>query len=124
MTNAPILSQPDVRRDLQTYLSELLAADPRSIWQTARKSGMASGIDEVFHFFFDDNDFDERAVGVTLCDQSEVKLIANVKQALEALLDVVGDTGDDAYVSHPLWLGVRQAAGAAKTEITASGNGR
>ena len=123
MISEATLSQPQVRCDLLAYLSEISAADPRPIWLAARKCGIASGIDEVFHFFFDDNDFDESAVGVALCSQAEVQLISEVKRALEAVLDAVGDVGDEAYVSHPIWPSVRHAARIAETGMVGGMDG-
>ena len=51
------LRLPHVRRELMLYLAELAADDPRATWQEEReRQGLSSGIDEVFHFFFDDHD--------------------------------------------------------------------
>jgi hypothetical protein len=123
MIDAPALSQPHVRRQLQTYVSELQAADPRTIWRAERESGLASGIDEVFHFFFDDNDFDDGAIGDTLTGAMEVRLIGALKDALGAVLDAAGDADDSHFVTHPLWSRVRQAATAASTQVAGSANG-
>jgi predicted metal-dependent phosphoesterase TrpH len=99
------------------YLEELAADDPRAIWLEGREHGLSSGIDEVFHFFFDDHEFDEADIGVVLLDLSEVAAIADVKRALEAVLEEIGDQGDDEFVRHPLWPRVREAAASARTRL-------
>ncbi|MBB6228936.1 hypothetical protein FHS79_003130 [Polymorphobacter multimanifer] len=124
MNDVSALSQPHVRHELQIFLSELQAADPRATWRAERVSGLASGIDQVFHFFFDDNDFDEGAVGVSLLSEVEVRGVAGVKQALEQVLAAVGDADDDAFVGHPLWAGVRQAVEAAELRTVTDPNVR
>lgn len=110
MINPNALSQPHVRRELQAFLSELRADDPRPIWQAERKSGLVSGIDQVYHFFFDDHEFDASAIGVMLLDEVEVASVGVLMHALGAVLDEIGDANDDDFVLHPLWQPVREAA--------------
>lgn len=123
MSDAPFLLQPHVRRELQNHLLELQTADPRPAWRAERDSGLLSGIDQVFHFLFDDHDFDESAIGVSLFGEPEVRVIAAVKRSLEAVLTVVGDADDDVFVVHPLWVGVRRAAIAAMVQMAFNRNG-
>ena len=111
------LLQPNVRRELIAYLSELQADDPRPLWRAECERGLVADIDQVFHFFFDDHDLDESDVGVTLLDQDEVQAVQSVKIALEALLAAVGDAGDDDFVEHPLWPAARQAAAEAHSRL-------
>jgi hypothetical protein len=113
MTALSTLSQPHVRDELTLVLSELKADDPLLLWQGERQRGLASGIDEVFHFLFDDHDFDVSAVGYTLLDEAEAQSIETLKLRLRAILDDVGDAEDNDFVSHPLWVSVRQSAAAA-----------
>lgn len=101
---------PHRREELAIYLRELELPDPRKVWREEGKKGLATGIDEIFHFFFDDNDFDQSAIGVTLLNASELAAIAKLKSSLETMLEVVGDKGDDAFVDHPLWRHVTAAA--------------
>ncbi|EIZ77250.1 hypothetical protein WSK_4243 [Novosphingobium sp. Rr 2-17] len=117
MISRPALLQPHVRDELTSYLSELEADDPRALWHDERQRGLVSGVDQVFHFFFDDHDFDNSAVGYSLFDQVEVGSIEAVKARLEAILDVVGDADDDDFVSHPLWAEVRRAAAVASSRL-------
>jgi hypothetical protein len=71
----------------------------------------------VFHFFFDDHDFDSQAVGCSLLNAEELRTIEAVKLALAAILDEVGDAGDDDFVCHPLWAEVRRAAAIASARL-------
>jgi hypothetical protein len=104
------LSMPYRREELILYLKELGTSDPRPVWREERERGLISGIDQVFHFFFDDNDFGETAIGVTLLNHSEVAAIQNVKDPLEAILGSVGDAGDNVFAEHPFWPQVAAAA--------------
>ena len=72
------------------YLAELKRPDPRVVWNRETQRLLISGIDQVFHFFFDDNDFDESALGVTLLNHSEVASVQDLKTALRSILDSVG----------------------------------
>ena len=104
------ISMPFRREELILYLSELAVPDPRPLWREERARGLISDIDQVFHFFFDDNDFDETAIGVTLLNHREVAAIESVKASLEARLDDVGDASDDLFVQHQAWPRVTSAA--------------
>ena len=117
-TPAPAsLSMPWRRDELILYLKELSLADPRPLWAAERERGLLADIDQVFHFFFDDNDFSDVAIGATLLNRSEVRVIQNVKLQLEAILDSVGDAGDDLFVQHPLWPEVTAAASNALRQL-------
>ena len=72
--------------------------------------GLASGIDEIFHFFFDDNDLDRSAVGENLIDSKEVESIDGVKSLLDAMLLDLPRGGDAAFVGHTLWPRLRAQA--------------
>jgi len=113
------LKYPWKRAELIEYLRELSAADPCAIWADERRQGLISGIDEVFHFFFDDNDFDGRAVGWSLLDPSEAILIEAVKQPLERILAEHPQGDDRAFTTHRLWSDVRSAAAAAFARVAA-----
>ena len=117
MSSLSTLSQPHVRDELQVHLSELHADDPRIVWENQRRNGLASGINEVFHFFFDDHDFDSQSVGCSILNAEELQTIEAVKLALAAILVEVGDAGDDDFVCHPLWAAVRGAAADASARL-------
>jgi hypothetical protein len=97
----------------------LEAVDPRVVWRAERERGFVAGIDEVFHFFFDDHDFDDQAVGVVLCDRAEVVAVEKVLRTLDAILKAVGNAGEDDFVEHPLWPEVRSAAVSALKQLSA-----
>ena len=114
------LSLPHVRREREHHLNELQAADPRQIWEQERQEGLVSVIDQVFHFFFDDHDFDEADIGAVFVNRDELAAIERIKQALDAVLDAVGDVGDDEFVRHPLWHNVTRAAVSASRQLSAA----
>jgi len=107
------LQHPWWRFELLAHLQELAAPDPRPLWQEGRRRGLISGIDQVFHFLFDDHDFDAGEIGYTLFDADEAEAIGATKRALQALLAELGDVQDDEYVSHHRWPQVTVAAAAA-----------
>jgi hypothetical protein len=113
MTSLASLSHPHIRDELTAVLSELEADDPLVLWERERQRGLASSIDAVLHFLFDDHDFDVSAVGYSLVDEAEVRSITTLKLSLEAILGEVGDAGDTDFVAHPLWIDVKRAAAAA-----------
>lgn len=117
-SDAENLSMPYRRGELILYLEELQSADPRPLWRAEEERGLISGVDQVFHFFFDDNDFDEGAIGATLLNEAEVEAIKSVKAKLDAILNIVGDKGDDVFVEHPLWPEVSAAASNARMRLT------
>ncbi len=88
------------------------------IWRKERLDGFSSGIDETFHFFFDDHDFDESDIGRVFFDHAEVTAVEVVKAALDALLLAVGDRGDADFIQHPLWSNVTNAARAAQLQLS------
>ena len=114
------LSLPHVRRDLQHYLQELQAEDPRKIWKRERENGLVPGIDQVFHFFFDDHPFDEADVGAVFINREELEVVEGLKRALDDVLEAVGDEGDDEFVRHPLWQNVTRAADNASRRLSAT----
>jgi len=121
-TNPPphrSLALPRVRSELLLYLQELEADDPRRKWQEERQQGLVSGIDQVFHFFFDDHPFDEADIGVVFFNQDELTAVEAVKRALDAVLKAIGDAGDDEFVEHPLWQDVTRAATIARSQLSA-----
>jgi len=98
------------RAELLLYLHELAAEEPQEIWRKETEIGLASGIDEIFHFFFDDNDFDQSAVGRSLINSKEVESIDGVKSLLDAMLLDLPKGNDTAFVGHTLWPRLRAQA--------------
>ncbi|QCB53824.1 hypothetical protein E5675_04845 [Sphingopyxis sp. PAMC25046] len=104
------LANPDKRQELVLYLKELAAENPEELWHKEREQGLVSDIDQIFHFFFDDNDFDESAVGYNFLDVNEAKVIGEVKALLDAMLVDLPNGDDVAFVSHHLWPRLRAKA--------------
>jgi len=113
------LANPEKREELILYLEELAAEDPEELWRNEREQGLVSGIDQIFHFFFDDNDFDEGAIGEILLDAKEVKALDEVKALLDAMLVDLSKEDDPAFVSHHLWPRLRTKAQAAQSAFEA-----
>lgn len=111
------LSHPYVRDELVLTLEELAADDPRKVWAAERQNNVIAGVDQVIHFLFDDNDFSEADVGLTLLDQRELALVEAVKTALDPIINALPQGSDDDYVDHPLWRNVTAAAIAARDVI-------
>lgn len=102
-----------MRAELLLTLEELSAADPREQWVSQRQRKTVSGVNQVIHFLFDDNDFGEADVGATLLNRHELALIEAVKGELDPIIDGCPQGDDDDFVSHPLWAKVTAAAVAA-----------
>ncbi|WP_428629409.1 SCO4402 family protein [Sphingopyxis sp.] len=113
------LANPEKREELILYLQELAAEDPEELWHNEREQGLMPSIDQIFHFFFDDNDFDERAIGESLLDTEEAKTIDEVKALLDAMLVDLPKGEDAAFVSHHLWPRLRTRAQAAQSAFEA-----
>ena len=113
------LANLDKREELILYLQELAAEYPEELWRKEREQGLVSDIDQIFHFFFDDNDFDESAVGYCLLDVNEAKVIGEVKALLDAMLVDLPRGDGAAFVSHHLWPRLRAKAQEAQSAFDA-----
>lgn len=117
------LKYPHVRAELLHYVTEL--SDPRETakWLDPDPNGPIIGIDQQIHFFFDDYDYDDEAIGIWLFDHSEVRAVLAVKRAIDAILETaVGVDADDRFfLSHPLWTTVVDAATQALDILNAKG---
>lgn len=113
------LANPEKREELILYLKELAAEDPEELWRNEREQGLVSYIDQIFHFFFDDNDFDEGAIGESLLDAKEAKAIDEVKALLDGMLVDLPKGDDAAFVSHRLWPRLQTKAQAAQSVFEA-----
>ena len=104
------LEYPHQRCELLLYLEELSSSDPRALWKEQQDRGLYADIDRVFHFFFDDHEFDERYIGYALFDEGEARAIKAIKDALDLILADHPRGTDDDFVRHPGWRHVREAA--------------
>jgi hypothetical protein len=71
------------------------------------------GIDQIFHFFFDDTDLAENAlseIGFILFDEREAGAVRNVTLLLARMLTELGDADDAAFLRHGLWPNLLQEA--------------
>jgi len=115
------LQWPWVRMELLGQLDEL--ADPLATakWLRPDPRGPIIGIDQQFHFFFDDHDFDREDIGYSLFDADEVTAIASVKDALEQILNTNEDGDDPYFLEHPLWPRVVDSATRARDLLSTKG---
>ncbi len=104
------LRYPWQRAELLAYLEELAAPDPRPQWAADLQRGLISGVDQVIHFFFDDHQFDETAVGVSLLDLTEVGFVQSVMHELDKIIEDLPKGGDNEYIAHARWPAVTAAA--------------
>lgn len=75
----------------------------------------------VFHdLITDDEDFSEY-VGAFLVNQEEARAVEQVYRALDVVIDALGDSADDRYLSDPHWADVVNKATLAKSVLTRSG---
>ncbi len=115
------LRYPWVRAELLEYLVELCDPAKTAKWLKPDPQGPIIGIDQTFHFFFDDHGFDAGDISYSLFDEEEVALIARVKRSLNAI-HVTNKAGDDRYfLEHPLWPSVVDAARSARDLLSAKG---
>jgi hypothetical protein len=115
------LRYPWVRAELLEYVAELCDPAATANWLKPDPQGPIIGIDQTFHFFFDDHDFDAGEIGYSLFDEEEVAAIVGIKGALNAI-HVTNKAGDDRYfLEHPLWPSVLDAARTARDLLSAKG---
>lgn len=120
-----VLSYPNIRSDLLLFLKEL--SDIR--FQVNSLNSSSTGhdqfdIDEIYHFFFDDTDLvvnPEAYIGEIFFDIDEVKIISQVTSALKNILDELGDSSNDKFISHPYWGHVVDNASFALKKLSESG---
>jgi hypothetical protein len=107
------LAHPTIRSELILSLEEIIDEKQTAKWLTPDPDGPALGIDEVFHFFFDDHDFDGGDIGFSLFDDEEVAAITRVKVALNAIHGTNRDGDSHYFLRHDLWPDVTRHAGLA-----------
>ena len=108
------LKHPWNRRDLLAYLDDLASEAPLAVWAEERQWGAVSGFDQIIHFLFDDVILDDEGIGYSLFDESEDRLIGDLKEPLSTICDDLPNGSDEESVGHPLWDEVRRRAATAK----------
>lgn len=100
-------SNPKGRAELIEYIRELASPSlQESLWIRNEDAPNSSGIDEVFHFFFDDTDIAERPldyIGELFISGEEVDTVRAVTEQLDSLLKRLGDVGSKHYMTHSEW---------------------
>ena len=95
------------RAELIALLRELCDREEQfHLWVMHEDCPSASGVDEVFHFFFDDNDLGDdpdSEVGRILKGADEVNVIRRVSSALDGLGRKFGNADSCAFMSDSAW---------------------
>ncbi len=124
------LRYPWIRVELFAYLDELV--DPEQTLKWRRPDGKTMcGSDFVFHFFFDDHDFDLTDIGWSLIDDDEVAAIDLFKVELLAAYDaarldpewtrLASHEQDATLLDSVLWPGVVAAVASATRVLERNG---
>ena len=115
------LARPHQRAELMDNLDELSRPDRASLWLSPDKDTPAGGIEDSFHFFFDDTTFDWSAIGASLFDKDELAAVTLVMNALD-VIHRCNPNGDDRYfLEHPRWSSVASSAAIAYTKLAVHG---
>src|SRR5690349_10212215 len=106
----PDISLPAKRAELLQLLAELSDKDAQNrLWISHEDFPNSSGIDEVFHFLFDDTDLGQdphSEIGRILRNRSEADLLQELSLALDTMLDRLGDQRSEVYMSDPEWASI------------------
>jgi len=112
VSNSPSAAQagvslPDKRKELMQLLAELADGErQRNLWIKHIDYPNSSGIDEIFHFMFDDTDIGTDSyseIGRILKNRSEADVMKKLSLSLKRLLNRLGDQNSDIYVHDAEW---------------------
>lgn len=95
------------RNELRDLVKELSSEELQiDLWINGNDYPNASGIDEVFHFLFDDTDLGddpESEIGRILRDVEEAMIIGKMCTILNDLHDRLGDADSKSYMDDCRW---------------------
>lgn len=95
------------RNELKEILKELSSKELQDeFWINGKDYPNASGIDEVFHFFFDDTDLSvdsKSEIGRILIDSNEASMISELCLVLDEICDRLGDVDSQSYINDYRW---------------------
>lgn len=124
-SNWPDISLPGKRVELLHLLAELSDRDAQHrFWIMHEDFPSASGIDEVFHFIFDDTDLGRDAyseIGRMLRNRSEADRLQELSLGLGKMLDRLGDQSSEKYMSDSEWESIVVLARSALMEMSDRG---
>ncbi len=105
------------RREMIALLGELSDGTiQKRLWIDSEDAPNVSGIDEVFHFLFDDTDLGKAPyseVGRILENTVEADRIAALCKALVGMLNRLGDVPAHAFIADSEWSAVMKLAASA-----------
>lgn len=113
------LKQLNKRVELVSLLLELADKQTQErLWIRHEDYPNSSGIDEVFHFLFDDTDIGENPkslIGIVLLNEQEAYEIEALSGVLSRILSRLGNVGSEYYMRDDEWpLVMSQAMSALK----------
>lgn len=118
------VQNPSKRVELISLLRELSDTDYQiKFWINHEDFPNSSGIDEVIHFIFDDTDIGDEAeseIGAIFANKEEARSVKAVANALEVILDELGDVNSSEFLKHPQWPKLMSHARAALRLLEAS----
>lgn len=116
-----LIAMPWKRQEMISLLDELSdEGEQVRLWVMHGSYPDSSGIDDVFHFFFDDtelgNDVNSE-VGNILKNQDEAVAVDSVCKALDQLLTRSGDVSSAMFMADPAWPSLMHLARTALTVL-------
>jgi hypothetical protein len=87
-------------------------------------AGLATGIDQIFHFFFDDTNLSsdiDSCVGDFLLNSQEVAVIQPLLDLLNDMFREIGDSGSEQHLRHRSWSKLVEQATIAFNFISQAG---
>ncbi len=109
------------RTELMSFLLEL--SDPEiqiKLWLQHEDFPNSSGIDEVVHYLFDDTDLGTNPnseIGRILYDANEALAVKSLSDAINNMVERLGDRSSNDYISDPGWKVVLDLAQAALNRL-------
>ncbi|HEY4366768.1 MAG TPA: hypothetical protein VGN07_05995 [Steroidobacteraceae bacterium] len=121
-SDSPGVSLPSRREELRHLLAELSDEEVQyRLWVLHEDYPNYSGIDDVFHFIFDDTDLGEDAyseIGRILRNRLEADRLQELSLVLEKMLGRLGDQDSDIFMRDTEWASVVALARSALAEMS------
>ncbi|WP_369386269.1 hypothetical protein AB5J72_00550 [Streptomyces sp. CG1] len=124
MDQTPQAQLPQMREQIISAVQALSDPDhQRRVWIERQypHPGYFDDLTLNIHILYDDTavlDHPSAAIGTTLRDASEAQAMQSLADRLDEILDALEPEADDAaYLAHPLWPGVVEAAAQAHAAL-------
>jgi len=101
------LEQPNKRLELVSLLSELADKEAQErLWIRHEDYPNSSGIDEIFHFIFDDTDIGDEPkslIGIVFLNEQEAYELETLSALLSRMLNRLGNMSSEYYMRDDEW---------------------